>query len=127
MNTWATPRQPIGAAKRERDLAEKREAVKFEQLLNWHRLDFWHCTVAQRSQPGFPDYVIFGLNWLAFVELKARSRTTDRAGRVSVAQERYKASIEAAGAEWRTWLWPDQMEETNDWLRARTHRDVVFQ
>jgi hypothetical protein len=126
MNTWATTRQPIGAAKKARDLAEKREAAKFEQLLHLHRCDFWHCAVAQRSQPGFPDYVIFGIGWLAFVELKARSANTNRAGRVSVAQERYKASAEAAGAEWRTWLWPDQMEETNDWLRARTHREVSF-
>lgn len=126
MNTWATRRGPIGADKKTRNLEEKLQAVEFEKLLRWHRCDFWHCTVAQRSQAGFPDYVIFGDGWLAFVELKARSRVTGRAGKVSTFQERYKASIEAAGGEWRTWLWPDEMEETNAWLRAKTGREVEF-
>lgn len=126
MNTWATTRRPIGEKKREINQEEKLQSVEFEKLLRWHRLDWWHCTVAQRSQAGFPDYVIFGTGWLGFVELKARSRTTGKAGKVSPAQERYKAAIEKAGGEWRTFLWPDQMEETNDWLRARTHIEVTF-
>jgi len=126
MNTWASPRRPIGAEKKSRNLEEKTQAVAFEQLLGLHRLDYWHCTVAQRSQAGFPDYVIFGTGWLGFVELKARSRTTGKAGKVSAAQYRYKEAIEKAGGDWRTFLWPDEMDETNAWLKARTHRDVVF-
>lgn len=126
MNTWATRRAPIGAEKKSRNLEEKVQAVAFEQLLHLHRCDFWHCTVAQRSQAGFPDYVIFGDGWLGFVELKARSRTTGKAGRVSAAQYRYKDAIEKAGVEWRTFLWPDEMEETNAWLASKTGRQVAF-
>lgn len=96
----------------------------WEALLLLHRLDFWHCRVAQKSQPGWPDYVIFGDGWLAFVELKAR-RANGRAGKVTVDQERYKASIEAAGAEWRTWLLPDEWKEIKAWLRGKTGREIT--
>ena len=67
--------------------------------------------------------MVFGLGWLAFVELKAR-RADGRAGKVSGAQERYKSSIEAAGGEWKTFLLPDQWGEVDLWLNARTGHDI---
>lgn len=125
MNTWATkPRKPIGTAKRERSRAEADQSRTFEATLNLHRLDFWHCTVSQRSQPGFPDYVVFGDGWLGFVELKARSTTNNRMGRVSPAQERYRASIEAAGAEWRVFKLPDDWHEADTWLNGHTGKNI---
>ena len=115
---------PIGANRRAAVRAEEGFYPAWEQLLRLHRLDFWHCTVAQRSQPGWPDYVVFGLGWLAFVELKARSPVTGRRGKVSTAQERYQASVEASGGEWRTFLLPDQWDDVDRWLNGHTGREV---
>jgi hypothetical protein len=116
---------PIGAEKRVAQQWEAAYARTFEQLLTLHGCDFWHCTVAQRSQPGYPDYCVFGIGWLAFIELKARNPLTKRAGKVSVAQQRYKASIEAAGADWRTFLLPDDWGAVDKFLNARTHKGIV--
>lgn len=95
----------------------------WEQLLGLHRLDYWHCNQTQRSQPGWPDYAVFGEGWLAFVELKAR-RVDGSRGKVSVAQERYKKAIEVAGGEWRTFLLPDQWPDVDAWLNERTGHDI---
>jgi hypothetical protein len=64
---------------------------------------------------------------MAFVELKATSAATGKRGRVSAAQRRYQASIEAAGGEWRTFCLPDDDRDVNAWLSAKTGRQVVFQ
>ena len=95
----------------------------WEQLLRLHRLDYWHCTVAQRSQPGWPDYVVFGDGWLAFVEFKARRANGSR-GKVTVAQERYKASIETAGGEWRSFLLPDDWDGVDVFLNGHSGLDI---
>ena len=117
-------RSPIGVAKRARYQAEAEQCRTLEALFNLHRLDYWHCTVAQRSQPGWPDYVVFGDGWLAFLEVKARSPITGRAGKVDDGQKRYKASIEAAGAEWRTFLLPDEWNAVDIWLNGHTAKNI---
>ena len=99
-------------------------AAVFEQLLQLHGLDFWHCQVPQRSQPGFPDYNIFGTNWIAYVELKARNPLTNRAGKVSPAQNRYKAAIEKAGGEWKSFLFPDDWPDIDAWLNGHTGKEI---
>ena len=125
MNTWLRkPRKPIGEAKRQQKRVEEGYYPTWEGFLRLHRLDWWHCRVAQASQPGWVDYVVFGDGWMAFVELKAR-RADGRAGTLSVAQERYKASIEAAGGEWRTFLVPDEEKEIKAWLTSKTGRVVL--
>src|SRR3990167_10521574 len=95
----------------------------FEGTLRLHHLDWWHNTIAQRSQPGWPDYTIFGDKWHAWVELKAR-QANGRRGKVSDDQERYKDSIEASGGEWKTFLLPDQWPEVDDWLCAHTGKEI---
>lgn len=117
-------RQPIGEKKRAMVRTEESLYPAWEQLLNLHRLDYWHPAVSMRSQPGWPDYVVFGDSWLAFVELKARSSATGRRGKVSPAQERYRASIEAAGGEWRTFLLPDQWDDVDVWLNSHTGKEI---
>lgn len=118
------PRLPIGAAKRAQVRTEELLYPTWEQLLRLHRLDYWHCTVAQRSQPGWPDYCVFGDGWLAFVELKARSIATKRKGTVRVAQERYRDSIRAAGGEWKSFLLPDEWHDVDVWLNGHTGREI---
>lgn len=108
--------------------AARREEVFYpawEETLNLHRLDFWHCNVAQRSQPGWPDYVVFGDGWLAFVELKARSINTNRVGKLRTGQERYRDSILAAGAEWKVFVFPDDWDAIDDWLESHTGRHII--
>lgn len=116
-------RAPIGEKKRTQQRIEEGMYPQWERTLNLHRLDYWHCTIAQRSQPGWPDYVVFGDGWLAFVELKA-TRANGRRGKVSPAQERYKASIEAAGGEWRTFCLPDEWDDVDDWLNSHTGKGI---
>lgn len=116
---------PIGVEKKSRIQWEAKYARTFEELLRLHRLDFWHCTVAQRSQPGWPDYVVFGDQWLSFVELKARSLIgKKRMGVFSTGQERYKASIEAAGGEWRIFRLPDDWDAVDDWLCGHSGKEI---
>jgi hypothetical protein len=110
--------------KKERSRAEAVQSKTWEELLQLHKLDFWHCTVSQWSQAGWPDYVVFGDKWMGFVELKARSTTTNQAGRVSTGQRRYQASIQAAGGEWRHFLLPDDWQEVDEWLNSKTHREI---
>lgn len=96
----------------------------WEQLLNLHRLDYWHCRVAQASQPGWPDYCVMGDGWLAFVELKARIPVSGKAGKLSPAQMRYRASLEAAGAEYKLFTLPGDWPAVEDWLTGHTGRVV---
>lgn len=115
-------RTPFGEKKRVALQTEAGYYPAWEELLRLHGCDYWHCTVAQRSQAGFPDYVVFGIGWSAYVELKARNPVTGRMGKVSAAQLRYKASIEAAGCEWVAWLLPDDWRAIGEWLHAKTGR-----
>ena len=117
---WATKRRKaIGEPKRVMQRNEEASYKTLEDLWRLHRLDFWHCTVAQRSQPGWPDYVIFGRGWLAFVEVKAR-QANGRMGRLSAAQERYRASVIAANGLYLLVEMPDGLQEHGAWLTDRT-------
>lgn len=123
-NTWLRkPRKPIGEKKREMVQRELGLYPTWEELLNLHRIDYWHCTVAQASQPGWPDYTLMGDGWLAFVELKATTPTGRRPD-LSVEQKRYRASLEAAGAEYKTFCLPDDWNEVDDWLIGHTGREI---
>ena len=115
-------RTPLGAAKRARQRTEEGFYPAFEDLLRLHHLDWWHNTIAQRSQPGWPDYTIFGDGWHAWVELKARSPITNRRGKVDAGQERYRASIEASGGEWMSFCLPDDWHDVDVWLNGHTRR-----
>lgn len=115
---------PIGEKKRAMVRTEEGLYPAWEQLLNLHRLDYWHNTIAQRSQPGWPDYTVFGDGWHAWVELKARSTTTGRMGKVSPAQLRYKETIERGGGEWVMFLLPDDWDRVDEWLNAKTGKDI---
>lgn len=110
---------PFGEKKRAMVRTEEGLYPAWEELLRLHRLDFWHCTVAQRSQAGWPDYVVMGDGWLAFVELKATRQNGTR-GKLSPAQRRYKDAIEGAGAEYQVFLLPDQWDDVDLWLGSHT-------
>jgi hypothetical protein len=113
-------REPIGEKRRAAVRTEEGFYPTWEKLLRLHGLEFWHCTVAQRSQPGWPDYAVFGPGFMAFVELKATSVKTGRSGKLSSAQERWKAVIEAAGGEYRSFTLPGDWPVVDAWLATHT-------
>ena len=115
---------PIGVEKKLRAQEEANQSRTFEGTLRLHRLDWWHNTISQHSQPGWPDYTIFGDGWHAWVELKARSPMTKKRGQVSVGQRRYQASIERSAGEWRTFCLPDDWPECDAWLNERTGHEI---
>lgn len=117
-------RKPIGEARRANVQSEATYSRTFEELLRLHRCDWWHNYNAQRSQPGWPDYTIFGDGWHAWVELKARSTATNRRGKLSQGQLRYKETIEAGGGEWRSFTLPDDWDEVDEWLNNRTGKEI---
>ncbi len=127
------PRLKRSAIQRTDGFATKRVMVQtetgyypaWEDELRLFGCDFWHPTISQRSQPGWPDYVVLGEGWHAFVELKARSLATNRRGKVSAAQYRYRDSIEAAGGEWKTFTLPDDWADVDDWLNEKTGKGLV--
>ncbi len=109
-------RSPIGAVKRQNLKTEESYYPSFEWLLNQHRLDFWHNSLTWKGTAGgWPDYCVMGDGFMAFVELKARNPETRRPGKVSPKQLRYKASIEAAGGDWRSYLLPDDGRAIEAW------------
>ena len=116
-------RDAIGAKKRAQVRTEEGYYPAWEQLLSLHGLDYWHNTIAQRSQPGWPDYTVFGNGWHAWVELKAR-QVSGRIGKVSPAQLRYKASIEMGGGEWVSFVLPDDWSAVDDWLNGHTGKNI---
>ena len=124
MTLWnGLRRSPIGAKKRAMVRTEEGSYPTFEHLLRLHRLDFWHNYNAQRSQPGWPDYTIFGVMWIAFVELKA-VQVSGRVGKLSVAQERYRKVIETAGGIYRVFTLPTDWTALEEWLIGHTGIEV---
>lgn len=121
---WASRRQPIGEKKRSIVRTEEGYYPAFEQLLHLHGIDFWHNTIAQRSQPGWPDFTVFGDGWHAWVELKARNLVSGRVGRVSKEQERWRDTIRAGGGEWLLFTLPDDWDRVDDWLNEKTHKNI---
>ena len=124
MRVTPLKRTPFGEKRRQQVRTEEGFYPTWEALLRLHGLDFWHCTVAQRSQPGWPDYAVFGIGWHAFVELKATSITTGRRGKVSAAQERWQDTIQLAGCEWISFLLPDDWNDVDDWLNGHTGKAI---
>lgn len=115
---------PIGAKKRVMVQTEKTFYPTVERLLLLHGCDFWRCESNQRSQPGFPDYEIYGEGWHAWLEVKARSLATGRAGKLSPGQLRYKASIERGNGEYVHYLLPDEWALLENWLSFHTGKDI---
>jgi hypothetical protein len=117
-------RTAIGAKRRAMVQTELGFYPVFEGLLRLHGCDYWHCVTAQTSQPGWPDYAIFGYGWHAFVELKATSIATGRHGKLSADQERWRDTIRDAGAEYHMFLLPGDWPLIEDWLNGHTGKDI---
>ncbi len=121
-NTWLRkPRKPIGAAKREIHLVETSFYPTVEGLFRLHHLDFHHVTVAQASQPGWPDYTVFGDGWHGWLEIKA-IRANGRPGKLDPAQERWRDTIIKGGGEWHCFTLPTDGKVLEVYLTGHTGR-----
>jgi hypothetical protein len=125
VTTWnGLRRSPIGVKRRAMVRTEEGFYRTFEHLIRLHRCEAWHMTVAQMSQPGRPDYDVYGDGWYAQVELKARNPVTGRMGKLSAEQLAWKIKAERAGVEWHCFTLPDDWTLLEEWLISKTGIEV---
>jgi hypothetical protein len=87
----------------DRVISEKAFQGQVEQLARQCGWLFYHTWRSDHSQPGFPDLVLIRGEQVLFRELKREG------GTLSVAQERWRDALIAAGCDWRMWKpsdWP---------------------
>lgn len=101
----------------------------FERTLLKHDCWFFHpktsnYTRRHRGQKGYPDYTVFGVGWVAWVELKATSLATGKDGRLAAEQRTYKDFIERAGQEHIVFTLPRDWHAIDVWLNEKTGKDI---
>lgn len=128
MTWWSTnkkPRKAIGEARKTQNRVEEGFYPTFEKMVlafgGWP----WHLTVAQRSQPGRPDYSIYFDGSYAEVELKARNPATNRVGKLTAEQITWGERAKRAGVDWQHFTLPDDWERVEKWLEQKTGRRVI--
>lgn len=105
--TWATT--GWGEKRRASANAENafmQQVITLAITMGWQH---YHVYNASMSRKGFPDLVLFRER-VIFAELKARSRLTNRMGKMSAEQYQWRDTIQAAGAEWYMWTDEDMQE-----------------
>lgn len=118
-------RSTWGSKRRAGYAAEADQARIFEQLLLLHGLEWWHVNLPMRSRAGFPDYEIYGDGWIAWVELKARSPLTGKVGKLTSEQRAFHARIERGLGEVQVFRLPDDWDDVDAWLNAKTGKCIV--
>lgn len=114
-------RQAIGAKPRAEARREESFYPTLERMFNIHRLDFWHCyNPGYEKEAGFPDFLICGAGWLAFMEVKAVSINTGRWGKLTTEQKRWRKSIEDGGGEYVDFTLPNEWADIDEWLYQHT-------
>lgn len=96
--------------RKERSKAEatfQRQIERLAQMAGWYVFHIYNPTW---SKAGFPDLVLIRER-VVWVELKARSTTTNKRGKLSPEQETWRDMLKAAGQEWYVW-WDDSPEDT---------------
>lgn len=116
--TTRTPmkRTPFGEKKRAQYVAESKFQEMVEEVAGYCGWTSFHLNLPMRSPAGFPDLVLFR-DRIVFAELKSRSPTTGRAGKLAPAQIAYAQTIMKAGGEYYSWLYPDDWEALVEVLR----------
>lgn len=114
----------IGAKKKDRVQWERYYATQIEDLFDLHLLDYIHVERSDKANKSFPDYNVFGKNWSAYVELKARNPITKKAGSLDSDQRLFHEVLKRAGCEVVTFLLPDDELVAQAWLMSKTGRKV---
>lgn len=103
-------RSEWGATKKATYQSEKAFQAQVEELavtLGWWT---FHLNAPMRSPAGFPDLVMFRER-VIFAELKVRRPKDGRVGTLSGTQIEMAHRCFKAGAEYYSWLFPDNWEE----------------
>lgn len=103
-------RSPWGQKRKETYQTERAFQNQVEELAMY--LGWWtfHLNQPMRSPAGFPDLVMFRER-VVFAELKTRSPKTGKAGKLMPAQVEMAQRCFKAGAEYYSFLYPDDWEE----------------
>lgn len=122
-------RQAIGAPVRAMVKWEEDHYPAFEALLGLHDCTFFHPTTNHLTrkrvgQKGWVDYVILGIGWHGFCELKGVNLDTGRKGKLDSDQERYRDEIILANGEYRSFLLPTEWALVEDWLTSHTGKQI---
>ena len=112
----ALKRSPWGEKKRAQYVAEQEFQRMVEELAGYCGWVSFHLNLPMRSPAGFPDLVLFRER-IVFAELKTRSPKTGKAGKLMPAQITYAQTIQKAGGEYYSWLYPDQWDEVVEVLK----------
>jgi hypothetical protein len=107
----ALRRSAIGADKRALYVAEAKFQTMVEELAAYLGWTTFHVTLPHRSPAGFPDLVLFRERTV-WAELKVRRPRDGRMGKLSPSQIEYAHTIQRAGGEYHSFLFPD------DWLEV---------
>src|SRR5262249_17983206 len=82
----------------QRQMSETRLMESIREICKLYRLHAFHCQDSRGSWgPGFPDLVIAGPCGVLFREIKTE------AGRTTVGQDGWAATLIEAGADWAIW------------------------
>lgn len=133
----ALRRSPFGQKKRTTMQHELQQSLALEGtkdrlgLFDLHKVDWMHCVTPRTDKgslrAGFPDYLLLGADWLAFLEIKhGRLPGVKGIGKLSPAQRAFHARLGAAKADVMTAWLPEDLQQVNLWLRAKTgiHVDI---
>ena len=88
--------------RKERSKAEADWQRDIERLAQANGFYVWHVNNPQASKAGFPDLLLIRER-VVWVELKAKSTTTNKRGKLSPEQEMWRDMLRAAGQEWFCW------------------------
>lgn len=103
-------RAPWGEKRKETYISEREFQGMVEDLAATCGWTTFHLNLPMRSPAGFPDLVMFRER-IVFAELKSRSPRTGKPGKLSPWQIEYAHTIQKAGGEYYSWLYPDEWED----------------
>lgn len=104
-----------GAKARSQYVAESKFQAMVEELATYLGWTCFHLNLPMRSPAGFPDLVMFRER-IIFAELKSRSPNTGKAGKLRPSQLDYAHTIQKAGGEYYSFLFPDDWEQVKEVL-----------
>lgn len=126
-----------GAKRRKSEQHEAKQAVVLEGvtkadgtlirlgLFDLHKVDWLHCVTPRTDKgslkAGFPDYLILGKDFLAFLEIKhGKLPGVKGIGSLSQSQRDFHARLHAAKQDVMVAWLPEDLQAVNLWLRGYT-------
>ena len=130
-------RTAFGEKRREAVQHEAQQALVLEGtnkrlgLFDLHKVDWLHCVTPRTDKgslrSGFPDYLLIGRDWLAFLEIKhGKLPGVKGIGKLDASQRAFHERLRAASADVMVAWLPEDLSKINDWLRSKTGIHVAI-